>query len=145
MTIRLLLAVLFLMVAADAQAGRCALIESGSIAKFVTFPGDCPPDPSGKPSYRWLPAPEVTPPTFDTETQVREGPTHVIGATQVTQSYTVRSKTAQELDDDKTGTVNRINKAVIRVLCRLENHDRASDGKAALTEAQCFNAFKGFL
>lgn len=131
---------------AQTEPVRCAWVNSAddTIVKFQMFEGACPPSRLHK-GIKWLPALPVSLPSFDPETQVMEGPNHAVGPSQVTQSYTVRAKTAQEVDDGKTFTVNRINKAVIKVLCRLENHDRVSDGKAALTETQCRNAFKGLL
>jgi hypothetical protein len=60
---------------------------------------EVPLDPQGKP-WRWLPVVD-TKPAFDPATEVREGPVITVNANDVTRVWTVRSKTAQELDDEK--------------------------------------------
>lgn len=129
-----------------AEAARCALIESGALKRLEFFEVACPPNPAGKPQFVWKPSPVVTPPSFDPVTQVRTGPTYVVGANSVTESYEVRSKTAQELDDDKTAKVNEMNLAVFKALCHLKNEVRTKvDSMSAWTDAQCRNAFKNLL
>lgn len=132
----------------EATFGRCGLLKHGNFTGRMVNAvsvGVCPKSPDGKPEYSFMPAPRTPRPSYDPATEVLTGPTYTVGAQQITEVWTVRAKTAQELDDAKTATVESINRAVLKVLCRLENHDRVSDGKGALTDAQCFNAFKGLL
>lgn len=66
-------------------------------------------DAEGLRGIGWLPVRYVDP-AFDPETQVRTGPVLVVDTDEVVGTYTVRDKTAQELDDEKdaeaTGLLN---------------------------------------
>lgn len=59
-----------------------------------------PPVLKPEKGLRWLPI-IVTNPTYDGNTQVKEGPVVTVNATDVTRVWTVRDKTAQELDEQK--------------------------------------------
>jgi len=142
---RAILILAAVLVSTQAQAGRCALLENGAIKEFRVFDGACPNNPAGKPQFKWLPAPLAAVPSYDSEAQVLSGPMHTIEPNQVTQSYSVRNKTAQELDADKVGRVNAIADAVIRALCNHENRIRTVEVKPALSLAQCRDAFKALL
>ena len=66
----------------------------------------------------WLPVRKVGFEPFDPATQVRTDPDYAVGAGEVVAAYTVRAKTAQELDAEKTVAVaglfnNRALKAYI--------------------------------
>lgn len=102
-------------------------------------------DGSGNPI--WRPFVQESQPAFDPATQVIER-SETIAPTQVTRGWTVRAKTQAELDADaaeqEAEKLSRLN-VFIKVLCRLENHDRASDGKVAWTETQCRDALKGMM
>ena len=53
----------------------------------------------------WLPEEKVGFEPFDPATQVRAGPTHDVQADKVVSTYTIRAKTQQELDNEKTATL----------------------------------------
>lgn len=131
----------------DVTATRCGLLESGSFTgRFYFVDEDCPPDPAGKPQYSFLPAPRIAQPAYDPETQVLEGPSYVVGATSVEESWSVRAKTAQELEAEKDALLEGINRAVFLSLCHLKNQIRTKvDGLSEWSEAQCLTAFKGLL
>ncbi|MGH7179169.1 MAG: hypothetical protein ACREJC_17460 [Tepidisphaeraceae bacterium] len=102
-----------------------------------------PNDPVGK-GWRWLPV-IVTDPAFDSETQVREGSVVTVTASEVTKVFSVRDKTAKELDADKTREVDGISVAIIRALCNHENRIRALNAQEAVTFAQCKAAIKALI
>ena len=133
-----------------AHAERCALLSSGAFTgKFYHADGGCPPDPKGKPQFTFLPAPKVSAPEYDPATQVLTGPTYTVGKSEVTTEWNLRDKTTQELADEvateEDNIMLAINKVVLKALCRLENHDRASDGKATLTLKQCADLVRSLL
>lgn len=136
---------LIFMWAMPAHAERCALIDSGdNILRFYENSEGCVADFPRR-GWRSLPAPLSDPPDFDRDTEVREPPVDVIGPTQVTRTWNVRPKTAGELGADKDNIMSRINIAVLKALCRLENHDRVSDGKVPWSDAECLAGFKALL
>ena len=147
MTTKAIIAFILLMTwAVPASAGRCALITSGVLTRLEVFSGPCPPNLANKPTLKWLPAPIAAKPVFSPVTQIMTGPALVISVTGVTESYSVRLKTAQELDDDKTANVNGISVAVFRALCALKNEIRTKvDSLSAWSDAQCITAFKSLI
>ena len=58
-----------------------------------------PPTLNPAKDLHWLPFTKVQP-TYDSKTQVRTGPVEEVTAKEVTQTWTVRDKTAQEIDAD---------------------------------------------
>lgn len=98
-----------------------------------------------KTGWRWLPCPPVAQPTpFDPATEVIEGPTYTVNANDVTEVWTKRNLTAQEISDRKDVAVNGINGTTYaplqRLLFNMNNRIRALEGQAALTAPQ-FKAF----
>jgi hypothetical protein len=91
---------------------------------YAEKPADVP-----QKGWRWLPADPVTAPAFDPASQVREGPTYVVGASAVTESWSVRSKTVPEIDADKDAAIGGLNGStytvLMKVLLSLENDNRA--------------------
>ena len=81
-----------------------ALVEDGTDALLKLVDGDrefrtgSPPTLTGK-GMRWLPFVLVKP-AFDPVTHVTVGPVDVAAA-EFTRTWTVRAKTAQEIDDEK--------------------------------------------
>ncbi len=63
------------------------------------FRAGTPPDLPRK-AFSWVPIVIVNP-SFDPPTQVRTGPVDVVTPTEVTRTWTVRNKTAQELEDEE--------------------------------------------
>jgi hypothetical protein len=139
--------VVFLIVSQSALAAdvRCALVNSkDAILEFRQHHDVCPPDLPAK-DWRWLSAPIATPPSYDANTQVLEGPTRTVEASAVTESYTVRSKTAEELNADKESRLNSLAVFVLKHLCDHESRIRVLEGKSAITFEQCREAIKAAL
>jgi hypothetical protein len=134
---------------------RCAKVYDGAIVEYLNTPesdlteaNGCWPDAPHK-GIRWLPAPLPEPPAFNPATQELSGPTITIGETEVTTSYSVRDKTAQELtaeaDAAKEAQLNSVALFVLKTLCDHESRIRVLEGKSAITLAQCRAAIKGAL
>lgn len=92
------------------------------------------PDPNAAKGWRWLLCAPVDPPAFDSKTQVRTGPTYTVGASAVTEGWSVRSKTAQEIDADKDAAVDALGatsvyQVLLRALLELENDNRTIKAK----------------
>jgi len=86
---------------------RCALLKNSGteINRFEFHTLACPPDRPHK-DVKFLPAPQVAPPSHDPAIQVLTGPTHIIEPTQVRETWDVRDKTAQELDQDADNQID---------------------------------------
>jgi len=138
-------AAMLLMFSGSANAERCALVRNGNLEHLKIFGSGCPTGPSAKPQFKWLPAPVVSPPAYDPETQKRNGPFYTVGVTEVTESWSVVAKTPQEIDDDKTQKILSISIAMLKALCDHENRIRALESKSAITENQCKNGLKALL
>jgi len=122
-----------------------ALIEiiPNTIREFREFGTDMPLDVTRK-GIKWLPVEDTEPP-YDPATQVKEGPTTAVLADRVTRVWTVRQKTAQEIDDEKTSRVDNQELIIIRSFLDHENRIRAVLGAAQVTETQVKNAMKGYI
>lgn len=121
---------------------RYALVDDkGNIDRFAT---NIDPKVATRHPWRWLPAPHAVKPAHDPETQVVEGPTRTVGA-DVTESWVVRDKTAQELAAGKDTILSRVDVAALAVLLNHENRVRALEGKVAITAAQFRTALKAML
>lgn len=96
---------------------------------------DYPSQPENLPhkGWRWLPCPQVSPPSYDRKTEKITGPTYTVGQTEVTESWTKISLTAQEISDAKDAAVNGLNnsdyKALLTILLEMVNDDRAIRAK----------------
>lgn len=112
-----------------------AIVDNGSIVGFRHF--NTVPNLPGKPYRQFLPVVETNP-SFDPETQVKTGPVVTVEAERVTRVWSVRDKTAQELDAD-------VDFLQFRVAFNHENRIRALEGKAAITAAQFRAALKALL
>lgn len=73
-----------------------------------------------KPGWRWIPI-ETTKPAYDPVTQVREGPVITVETTRVTEVWTVRAKTAGEIDADKDAVINGLDAVILNAVFRHEN------------------------
>jgi hypothetical protein len=139
--------------AAQAADVRCArLDDNDAVVEYRVFrdidakmggweDGACPPSIEGK-GVKWLPAPQAEKPSYDADTQVLEGPTVTVGKDSVTESYTVRDKTADELDGEKDARLDKVDTFVLRTLCDHESRIRVLEGKSAITLSQCRAAIK---
>lgn len=140
---------LILMVTASsaANAVECALLDkTDAILERKVFSGsNCPPDLPSK-GWRWLPIVVAPLPDYDPATEVLLPPVTTVGTTQITVTQAKRSKTAQEIDDEKTAKITGMDIAVFKALCHLKNEIRTKvQGLSAWTDAQCLAAFKGLL
>ncbi len=100
----------------------------------------------GKP-YREFYTLETVSPAFDSATQVREGPTieedHINKIRRTV--YTVRAKTAQELDGEKDQKVDSLDKAIFQVLFNHENRIRTLAGQPSINMNQFKTAIKALI
>jgi hypothetical protein len=120
-----------------------AIVDDGQIVGFKQL--DTPPEVlKGKPYRKVLPV-EVTDPAVDGATQIKEGPVVTVLADKVTRVWSVRSKTAQELDDEKTTQATGYNGIAFKIALNHENRLRTLEGKAAVTAAQFRTAIKALL
>jgi hypothetical protein len=119
-----------------------ALVGPQDVIKTTSSNVD--PTVSTRAGWRWLPV-EVTNPSYDPAIQVSEGPVITVLSDKVTRVWTVRAKTAAELDADKDGTVNALDMLAFKVLFNHENRVRALESKAAITAAQFKTALKAML
>lgn len=103
-----------------------------------------PPDLMASEGVRWLPI-IITDPAFDPATQVRTGPVETILANSVTRVWTVRAKTAQQLDDEKTNRVEGVEFLIFELAFDHENRVRVLEAKAPITRAQFKAALKARL
>lgn len=118
---KLVLALVLIAVTSAANAAEYAAVQSGVILERRDF-ASAPPDMTRK-GFTWLPVIR-TDPDYDATTQVKTGPVTAINATDVTDVWTVRPKTTQELDADKAAAIAGITVAIIRALCNHENRLR---------------------
>lgn len=120
-----------------------ALIDTttNTILEFHGFV-DRPPDLPHK-NLKWLPVVVTLPPMEDD--QVREGPVVTVEADRVTRVWTVRDKTAQEIDDEKEGYLNDLEQLGFEIDFDHENRIRVLEGRAQVTVAQFRAALKARL
>jgi hypothetical protein len=98
-----------------------------------------------KAGWRWLPVVD-TKPAYDSGSQVREGPVVTVNADNVTRVWTVRSKTAAEIDAEKDQIVAEVAVTALgKVLFNHENRIRALNSQAPITAAQFLAAIKALL
>lgn len=123
---------------------RYARIENGAVVEKREF--TVVPDPNPAKGLDWRPCPAATPPAYDAATQVRTGPTYVVGEQEVTEQWAVRPKTAQELaaDDEarKDSELSALKKAIFEGFFIHENRIRAREGQAPITRQQLLAWFR---
>lgn len=119
-----------------------ALVGPGGAIKTTATNVD--PTVATRAGWKWLPV-EVTSPACDPATQVSEGPVVTVLTDKVTRVWTVRDKTAAELDADKDSVISAFDVLAFKVLFNHENRVRALEGKAAVTAAQFRTALKALL
>lgn len=122
---------------------RYALVKSGSFVENRTYPTK--PDDIPHKGIQWLPCDPVSPPSFDPDTELVSGPTYTVNGSVVTESYTKRALTVQELDALKDAKVSAIDKVQLKIAFNHENRIRALEGKAAITQQQFLAAIKTLL
>lgn len=98
-----------------------------------------------KAGWRWVEAPEVQRPSFDPATQILTGPIVAVDGGAVTETYSVRAKTAEEFDAAKETTLGAYGRLSFDVNFDQENRIRSLEGKQAITRAQYRAALKARL
>lgn len=120
-----------------------ALIDgANAVLKYADY-AQQPADPVGK-GWKWLPVVD-TDPSYDAATQVKTGPVVTVGASNVTRVWTVRAKTAPELDAEKQAKADGLDLVILEILFNHENRIRALNSQAAITKLQFRNAIKALL
>jgi hypothetical protein len=119
-----------------------------AIEAFRDF--EAPPDPNPVKGWRWLPAPAVSAPAYDSMTEKLTGPVNTVGANSVTQSWSVVALTAQEISDRKDAAVSGLEglggySPLFKALFNLNNRVRVLEGQATMTAAQFKAAIKALL
>lgn len=121
---------------------RYALVKDGAV---VRFQNDIDTTAQTKPGFKWLACPQVAPPTFDSAVELIDGPTYSVGASAVTEIWTKRNLTAQELRDRKDAKLSAIDMLQFQIAFDMENRVRVLEGKAVVTAAQYRTALKARL
>lgn len=134
-----LLALLFVFLAAPAAATPYALVDPAGANVLEVREWEAPPPDlgaSGTANPYWLIL-EIVDPPFDPATQVRTGPVRAILADRVTDTWTVRAKTAQELADevaaDQQSQIDQIGEVGFKALYLMDSRARKLRGDPAIT------------
>ena len=122
--------------------------ETDKILKEVEgdkeFRSGTPPDLPQKP-FRWLPL-EITNPDIPSRiTHLKEGPVTTVRAKKITRVWTVRPKTADELDADKEGQIPSSDSIQFKAMLDVENRTLALESKPAVTVDEYRETLKGML
>lgn len=112
-----------------------AEVRGGSFVKLHVWPDDAPVathklDSDGGPIFR--PYVSAVPPTFDPLAEIVEGPALAVVQQSVTEQWTKRTLTAQEISDRKDASVNTLSGGyapTIKIVRELENEIRDLRGK----------------
>ena len=94
-----------------------------------------------KDGFRWVILEQQPKPEFDPSTHVCEQ-TEALVKNKLVRGWSVRAKTADEVDAIKTAEVDRVQGVVLKVILDHENRIRAIEGKGAVTAAQFKTAIK---
>jgi hypothetical protein len=126
---------------------RYARIVNDAVAELRNF--GVAPNPNPAKGLDWRSCPVVSPPAVDPLSEVLEAPAYQVGASEVTESWSVRAKTAQEIDDDKTAALATFNgtlySPLLKIVVNLHNRIRVLEGLSTHTEAQVKTAIKNLL
>jgi len=129
---------------------KYALVEDSTkvILKEVDgnkrFRTGIPPTLPLKP-FHWLPLEITNPDVPDHATHVKEGPVTVVEIDKVTKTWTVRPKTAEELDADKEGQIPPSDSIQFKAMLDVENRTLALESKPAVTVDDYRETLKGML
>ena len=122
--------------------------ETDTILKEVEgdreFRTGTPPDLPLKP-FRWLPLEVTNPDVGDRATHTREGPVTTVKAKKVTRVWTVRPKTADELDTIKEEQIPHSDSIQFKTMLDVENRTLALEGKPTVTVLEYRETLKGML
>jgi hypothetical protein len=133
-----------------ADADTCAKVMGGKIVTIEAGKSheNCLSSEKGKDGNPiWRPYVKDTRPSHDPASQHPPQSATVIGRDRVTLTWSAPADMTQaELDarkaEDNDFVANGINKAVFEALCRLENHDRVSDGLTKWSRDKCRSEFR---
>ncbi len=122
--------------------------ETDTILKEVEgdreFRTGTPPDLPLKP-FRWLPLEVTNPDVTDHTTHIKEGPVTTVKAKKATRAWTVRPKTADELDADKEARIPPSDSIQFKAMLDVENRTLALESKPAVTADDYRETLKGML
>ena len=122
--------------------------ETDTILKEVEgdreFRTGTPPDLPLKP-FRWLPLEVTNPDVTDHTTHIKEGPVTTVKAKKATRAWTVRPKTAEELDTDKEARIPPSDSIQFKAMLDVENRTLALESKPAVTADDYRETLKGML
>jgi hypothetical protein len=129
---------------------RYVLVEDETDAILKEVEGDrefrtgTPPDlPLNQ--FRWLPLEIPNTDVEDHATHTKEGPVESVGAKKVTRVWTVRPKTADELDADKEARIPPSDSIQFKAMLDVENRTLALESKPAVTADDYRETLKGML
>ena len=123
---------------------RYALVNAAGDIKIIRE--DVDPAVQTKAGWRWIPVEQVgRDAAFDAETEIKSGPVVTVEASRVVETWSVRAKTAAELDRQKDAAAQGFGRIEGLVAFNHENRLRALEGKAALTPVQFRAALKAML
>ena len=129
---------------------KYVLVEDGTDIILKEVEGDRefrsgnPPKLPLKP-FRWLPLEVTDPDVDDYATHTIEGPVTTVKAKKVTRVWTVRPKTADELDADKEGQIPPSDSIQFTAMLDVENRTLALESKPAVTVDDYRETLKGML
>jgi hypothetical protein len=122
--------------------------ETDTILKEVEgdreFRTGTPPDLPLKP-FRWLPLEITNPGVEDYATHTIEGPVTTVKAKKVTRVWTVRPRTADELDTYKESQIPPSDSIQFKAMLDVENRTLALESKPAVTVDDYRETLKGML
>ena len=93
----------------------------------------------------WRPVAAVGDDAYDPATQIKSGPVTTIESNRVVDTWTIRAKTAAELDAEKDLKISAIDALQFAVHFDMENRVRVLEAKPQITAAQYRNALKARL
>lgn len=99
-----------------------------------------------KEGFKWLPCPKVPRPSYDDKTHVLTGPTYVVTANEVIETWTLTAKSSDELDTELQDRADALEtKLLLNILYDMESRMRVREGRAAITKVQYHTALKNRL
>lgn len=69
-----------------------------------------------KPGYRWIPIEVESPPKYDQNTSVSEGPNLRLETDKVVKYWTIREKTAMEIQNEVDSKINSIDPMILKIM-----------------------------
>ena len=129
---------------------RYALVEDGTDKILQEVDGDkkfrsgTTPDLPQKP-FRWLPIKVTNPDLLDHETHMKDGPLISVKDDRVVKVWTIRPRTAQELDDVKESHIPRTDSIQFKTMLDIENRTRIVEKKPSVTALEYRASLKEML